>query len=137
MPICPICDDDGLMNSDASQPRFCYCAAGKQAKRQWEENSASAHVPVQGAIPKPVGFIDVSDLDQVNANVDAMRASLFGIPTPAHTVASANHPAVQLLQRVARAGHEVSVVEATQLQDLARTLEGFLGGISVFGRKKG
>ncbi len=36
MPICPICDDTGLQNSDSEQPEFCYCAAGKQARRQWE-----------------------------------------------------------------------------------------------------
>src|SRR6266852_6958656 len=34
MPICPICDDTGLQNSDSKHPEFCYCAAGKQARRQ-------------------------------------------------------------------------------------------------------
>jgi len=38
MPICPICDDTGLQNSDSTHPEFCYCAAGKQAKRLWDAN---------------------------------------------------------------------------------------------------
>ncbi|WP_126548932.1 hypothetical protein [Dictyobacter kobayashii] len=121
MPICPICDDSGLLSSDEEQPRFCYCAAGKRARRQWE----TSHGPGQGSIPRPAGFIDVSELEQVNANVDAMRASLLGAPTG--EAAATRHAAVQLLYRVARAGHEVSMVEAAQLHDLAKSLEGFLG----------
>jgi hypothetical protein len=48
--------------------------------------------------------------------------------------APAKHPAVQLLYQVAHAGHEVSVVEATQLYELAKTLETFLGGIALVNR---
>jgi hypothetical protein len=38
------------------------------------------------------------------------------------------------LYQVAHAGHEVSVVEATQLYDLAKVLEGFLGDLAPIGR---
>lgn len=131
MPICSICEDSGLLDSDSEQPRFCYCAAGRRERRQWE----ASHGPGQGSIPKPVGFIDVTELEQVNANVDAMRASLLGSQTPE---AVAGKPAaVQLLYRVARAGHEISMIEATQLHDLAKSLESFLGDISSIGRKRG
>jgi hypothetical protein len=130
MPICPICDDTGLQNSDAAQPVFCYCSAGKQAKRQWEGSHAQGKGSKQ---PKPASFIDIAQLEQVNASVDAMRASLLGGQT-SEPMAPAKHPAVQLLYQVAHAGHEVSVVEATQLYDLAKTLEAFLGGLGLVGR---
>ncbi|MBO0789364.1 MAG: hypothetical protein J2P36_00195 [Ktedonobacteraceae bacterium] len=130
MPICPICDDTGLRNSDSANPEFCYCAAGKQAKRQWEASQGKK----KQAAPRAASFIDIGDLEQVNANVDAMRTSLFG-PTASETASSARHAAVQLLFRVARPGHEITVTEATQLHDLARILEGFLNGLAPIGRK--
>jgi hypothetical protein len=133
MPICPICDDTGALSSDSIQPRFCYCAAGKQARRQWEASDAS--VSQQGAIPRPAGFIDISELDQVNANVDAMRASLLGSSTTARP-SSGKHPGVQLLYRIGRAGHEITLAEAAQLHDLAQAFEGFLDDLSSIGRKK-
>ena len=135
MPICPICDDTGVLSSDSTQPRFCYCAAGKQSRRQWEasENSGSYK---QGAIPRPAGFIDIAELDQVNANVDAMRASLLGSATTNQS-SSAKHPGVQLLYRVGHTGHEVTMAEAAQLHDLAQALEGFLGTLASLGRKNG
>lgn len=89
----------------------------------------------QGAIPQPASFIDIAELDQVNANVDAMRASLLGSSTTGQT-SFAKHPGVQLLHRVGRAGHEVSRVEAAQLHDLAQVLEHFLGDMSSIGKKK-
>ncbi len=136
MPICLICDDTGLQNSDSAHPEFCYCAAGKQARRQWEAENAerTQHTGNKGkAQNKPASFIDISHLDEVNASVDAMRASLFGSASN-ETTTSTRHPAVQLLYQVAHAGHEVSVVEATQLYDLAKTLEAFLGGLNPIGR---
>ena len=133
MPICPICDDTGLQNSDSSNPEFCYCFAGKQARRQWE---ASRVAGKQGKnAPRPASFIDIENLEQVNASVDAMRASLLGAATSEGAVASTKHPAVQLLYQVGHAGHEVSVVEATQLYELAKALEGFLHGLPS-GRKR-
>jgi hypothetical protein len=129
MPICPICDDTGLQNSDSSNPEFCYCAAGKQARRQWEQGSGSRGRNQ----PKPASFIDLTHLEEVNASVDAMRASLLG-GVPGETLAPTRHPAVQLLFQVGHAGHEVSVVEATQLYDLAKALEAFLGGLAPIGR---
>ncbi len=132
MPICPICDDTGLQNSDSSNPEFCYCAAGKQARRQWEASRGQSR---GGKQPKPASFIDIAQLEQVNASVDAMRASLLGSQT-SETTAPAKHPAIQLLYQVAHAGHEVSVVEATQLYDLAKTLEAFLGGMALVGRNQ-
>ncbi len=132
MPICPICDDTGLQNSDASNPEFCYCAAGKQARRQWEASHGQGKGSRQ---PKPASFIDIAHLEQVNASVDAMRASLLGNQTN-ETATSTKHPAVQLLYQVAHAGHEISVVEATQLYDLAKTLEAFLGGMALVGRNQ-
>lgn len=132
MPICPICDDTGLQNSDSTHPEFCYCAAGKQARRQWEASHATGK---QGQQPKPASFIDIANLEQVNASVDAMRASLFGSVT-SENVTSTKHPALQLLYQVAHAGHEVSVVEATQLYDLAKALEGFLTNLAPIGRNK-
>src|SRR2546421_8506901 len=131
MPICPICDDTGLQNSDSTQPEFCYCSAGKQARRQWE---ASRGGRSQGRNqPKAASFIDIANLDEVNASVDAMRASLLGSAT-SETTSAAKHPAVQLLYQVAHANHEISVVEATQLYELAKALEGFLGAIAPIGR---
>lgn len=124
MPICPLCDDAGLLNSDADNPEFCYCAAGKQAKRRWEASRGQ-----QKNNSNAPSFIDIGQLDQVNASVDAMRASLLGTPS-SEAQAPTRHPAVQLLYRVAHPGHEVSVTEATQLHDLAHALEDFLGGIS-------
>ena len=130
MPICPICDDTGLQNSDSNHPEFCYCAAGKQAKRQWEAeraaNKGKGHV-------KPASFIDIARLEEVNASVDAMRASLLG-STTAEPTSPVKHPAVQLLYQVAHAGHEVSVPEATQLYELAKALEGFLNDLAPIGR---
>ncbi|HEY7419701.1 MAG TPA: hypothetical protein VH593_31260, partial [Ktedonobacteraceae bacterium] len=125
MPICPLCDDAGLLNSDADNPEFCYCAAGKQAKRRWEA-SRGQQQKSSSSIPS---FIDIERLEQVNASVDAMRASLLGTPS-SETQAPSRHPAVQLLYRVAHPGHEVSVTEATQLHDLAHVLEDFLGGLA-------
>ena len=127
MPICPICDDTGLQNSDSSHPEFCYCAAGKQAKRQWEAGNKGR------GQPKAASFIDISQLEDVNASVDAMRASLLG-SSSSDTIAPTKHPAVQLLYQVAHAGHEVSVPEATQLYELAKALEGFLGNLAPIGR---
>ena len=63
-----------------------------------------------------------------------MRASLLGSTANEVSNAPAKHPAVQLLYQVGHAGHEVSAVEATQLYDLAKALEGFLGGLAL-GRK--
>ncbi len=129
MPICPICDDTGLQNSDPTHPEFCYCSAGKQARRQWEASLTSGK---QGKnAPRSASFIDIENLEQVNASVDAMRASLLGSAASEVSTAPAKHPAVQLLYQVAHAGHEVSVVEATQLYDLAKALEGFLGGLAL------
>lgn len=130
MPICPICDDTGLQNSDSEHPEFCYCAAGKQARRQWEASRGGEHGKNQ---PKPASFIDIGNLDAVNASVDAMRASLLGsVANEASTLTK--HPAVQLLYQVAHANHEVSVVEATQLFELAKALEEFLGKLAPIGR---
>ncbi len=130
MPICPICDDTGLQNSDPNDPEFCYCSAGKQARRQWETSRTKGTL---GKQPKPASFIDIANLEQVNASVDAMRASLLG-SSSSETTTPTKHPAIQLLYQVAHAGHEVSVVEATQLYDLAKALEGFLGGLAPIGR---
>ncbi|MBV9231929.1 MAG: hypothetical protein JOZ18_21645 [Chloroflexi bacterium] len=131
MPICPICDDTGLQNSDSANPEFCYCSAGKQARRQWEANRAREK---QGKnMPKAASFIDIGNLEQVNASVDAMRASLLGSAS-AETAGSTKHAAVQLLYHVAHPGHEISVVEATQLHDLAKVLEVFLVGLAPIGR---
>jgi uncharacterized protein len=133
MPICPICDDTGLQNSDSTNPEFCFCAAGKQARRQWETSRAQAN---QGkAMPKAPSFIDIAQLEQVNASVNAMRASLLGSST-AEMAAQTSHPAVQLLARVAHPGHEITVTEATQLHDLAKVLEVFLSGLGLIGRNK-
>ena len=130
MPICPICDDSGLQNSDSEHPEFCYCAAGKHARRQWEASPGGGSGKNQ---PKPASFIDIGNLDEVNASVDAMRASLLGSVT-SETVNATKHPAVQLLYQVAHANHEVSVVEATQLFELANALEEFLGKLAPIGR---
>ena len=130
MPICPICDDTGLQNSDSSNPQFCYCSAGKQARRQWEASRAAGKQKNTGA----PSFIDITQLEQVNASVDAMRASLLGSAASEASNAPTKHPAVQLLYQVAHAGHEVSMVEATQLYELAKVLEGFLGGLAPIGR---
>lgn len=127
MPICPICDDTGLQNSDSTSPEFCYCSAGKQARRQWEASQG------RGRAPKPASFIDIANLDQVNASVDAMRSSLLG-STANEPTAPNKHPAIQLLYHVGHAGHEVSMLEATQLYDLAKALEGFLGDLAPIGR---
>jgi hypothetical protein len=137
MPICPICDDTGLQNSDSSNPVFCYCAAGKQARRQWEANRAGQSQS-QGTArgrnqPKPASFIDIAHLEDVNASVDAMRASLLG-SVANEPAAQTRHPAVQLLYNVAHANHEVSITEATQLYELAKALEVFLVGLGPIGR---
>ena len=130
MPICPICDDTGLQNSDSAHPEFCYCFAGKQARRQWEASHSGNKGRGQ---PKPASFIDITQLEEVNASVDAMRASLLGSST-GETPATTKHPAVQLLYQVAHANHEVSVTEATQLFELAKALEGFLSNLAPIGR---
>ncbi|HLX57202.1 MAG TPA: hypothetical protein VKR83_09280 [Ktedonobacteraceae bacterium] len=134
MPICPICDDSGLQNSDSTHPEFCYCAAGKQARRQWEANRGGKSQGSQGTNqPKAASFIDIANLDEVNASVDAMRTSLLGSLTN-ESGAPTRHATVQLLYRVAHANHEVSVVEATQLYELAKALEGFLSALAPIGR---
>ena len=97
MPICPICDDAGVLSADAAQPHFCYCAAGNRSRRQWEASNAPGS-PRQGAIPRPAGFIDIAELDQVNANVDAMRASLLGASTTGQT-SFAKHPGTVIVSR--------------------------------------
>src|SRR5438105_10287705 len=130
MPICPICDDTGLQNTDSAHPEFCYCSAGKSARRQWEASRGASQGKNQ---PKPASFIDIDHLEDVNASVEAMRASLLGSAT-SETTTSTKHPAVQLLYQVAHAGHEVSVVEATQLYELAKALEVFLVGLAPIGR---
>lgn len=126
MPICAICDDTGLRNSDSLHPEFCFCAEGKQASRQWAASRGRSQ-------PRPASFIDIANLDTVNASVDAMRSSLLG--------AVANEPATPtkqsvttLLYHVAHAGHEITAYEATQLYDLAKTLEGFLSALTPIGR---
>ncbi len=133
MPICTICDDTGLMNSDSTHPEFCYCSAGKQARRQWEASRPGTSGNRAKGQPKPASFIDIANLDEVNASVEAMRASLLGSATHEATT-SARHSAVLLLYQVAHAGHEISVSEATQLYELAKALEGFLDGLSPVGR---
>ena len=132
MPICPICDDTGLQNSDSNNPQFCTCSAGKKARRQWELRRAAERQETPTTSKAP-SFIDLTQLEQVNANVDAMRASLFG-SAQAETPAPTRHPAVQLLFQVAHPGHEISVAEATHLHDLARQLEIFLNGMTSIGR---
>ncbi len=132
MPICPICDDTGLRNSDSARPEFCFCAAGKQARRQWEASQKGGQA---GGQPRPASFIDIANLEGVNASVDAMRASLLGSAS-SETEAVVKHPVVSLLYQVAHAGHEVSVYEATQLYELAKSLEGFLGALAPIGRKR-
>ena len=133
MPICPICDDTGLMNSDSTNPNFCYCSAGKQAKRQW--NTGHASTKQEQNLSKPASFIDIAQLEQVNASVDAMRASLLGPSSPERT-STTKHPTVQLLYHVAHAGHEISMVEAAELHDLAKALEGFFSELSLINRKR-
>jgi len=128
MPICYICEDTGLQNSDSANPEFCYCSAGKQARRQWEASQGKGKHQ-----PKPASFIDIANLDTVNASVDAMRASLLGSLTN-EAAAPTRHPAVQLLFSVAHANHEVSVSEATQLYELAKALDAFLDGLAPLGR---
>lgn len=100
-------------------------ASGKQVKQARQGTGKNQ--------PKPASFIDIANLDDVNASVDAMRASLLGSATSEVTTA-AKHPAVQMLYHVAHAGHEVSVAEATQLYELAKTLEVFLSGLAPIGR---
>lgn len=137
MPICPICDDTGLQNSDSTNPEFCYCAAGKQARRQWEASRGGKQGQAgQAGQPKPASFIDIANLEEVNASVDAMRASLLGAAGNEGVASAAKHPAVQMLYQVAHAGHEVSIVEATQLYELAKALEVFLTGLSPIGRNR-
>ena len=130
MPICPICDDTGLLNSDSTHPEFCYCAAGKQGRRQWDAERAGNKGKGQ---VKPASFIDIANLEEVNASVDAMRAALLGSATT-EPASPTKHPAVQLLFQVAHAGHEVSIPEATQLYELAKALEVFLVGLAPIGR---
>jgi len=130
MPICPICDDTGLLNSDSTHPEFCYCAAGKQGRRQWEAERAGNKGKGQ---VKPASFIDIANLEEVNASVDAMRAALLGSATT-EPASPTKHPAVELLYQLAHAGHEVSIPEATQLYELAKALEVFLVGLAPIGR---
>lgn len=129
MPICPICDDTGLRNSDSTNPVFCICAAGKSARRQWEQDRAKANAATP---PRPASFIDITSLDEVNASVNAMRASLLG-GNPENAQQS-RQAVVQLLKQVAHPGHEVTVNEANQLHDLGTILDSFLEGISALGR---
>lgn len=128
MAICPLCDDSGLLDAETTHPSFCYCAAGKRSRRQWEAEQG-------GNTDKPASFIDIGQLEQVNASVDAMRTSLLG-PSTSEKAGPGRHAAVQLLQRVAHPGHEVTMTEAMQLHDLAKSLEGFLSDINLIGRKK-
>ena|SRR5436305_14443392 len=128
MSICSICDDTGLLNSDSTDPKFCYCYAGKQSRRQWERTSKQTR-------NAPPSFIDISQLEEVNASVDAMRASLLG-STASETISGNKHPAVQMLYHVAHPGHQISMSEATQLHDLAKALEGFFDNMAFIGRKK-
>lgn len=131
MPICVICDDTGVRNSDSAHPQFCICAAGKQARREWEASRAGA----QGRTPpRPASFIDIANLDDVNASVDAMRASLLGTRSGEAAETPARPSAASLLYQVAHVGHEISAYEATQLYDLAKALEGFLGALTPIGR---
>ena len=62
-----------------------------------------------------------------------MRASLLGSVVN-ETSTATRHPAVQLLYQVAHTNHDVSVVEATQLFELAKALEEFLGKLAPIGR---
>jgi hypothetical protein len=128
MSICSICEDGGLLKSDSTDPKFCFCSAGKQARRQWESTTKQAK-------NAPPSFIDIAQLEEVNASVDAMRASLLG-PTALEAAPNGKHPAVQMLYQVAHPGHQVSMSEATQLHDLAKALEGFFGNMSFIGRKR-
>ncbi len=130
MPICPICDDTGLRNSDAANPQFCMCAEGKHARRQWESQRGNRQSQGQ---PRPASFIDIANLDDVNASVDAMRASLLGNNANAQATPT-RAAAVALLFQVARPGHEVTPHEATQLYDLAKSLEGLLDALTSPGR---
>ena len=133
MPICVICDDSGLQNSDSAHPEFCFCSAGKQAQRQWEASKSGKGSSQGRNAPKAASFIDIANLDEVNASVEAMRASLLGSLSN-EASAPTRHSAVQLLYKVAHANHEVSVAEATQLYELAKALEAFLGGLAPIGR---
>jgi hypothetical protein len=135
MPICLICDDTGLTNSDSTNPEFCrYCAAGKQARRDWEASKTASSNQGRSQ-PRPASYIDIAELDNVNASVDAMRASLLGSgEKQADTTIKPG--VVTLLYQVAHAGHEATVSEATQLYDLAKALEGFLGALAPLGRPK-
>ena len=132
MPICMICDDSGLRNSDSARPEFCFCAAGKQARRDWETSRRAPQN--RGEQPRPASFIDIANLENVNASVDAMRASLLGSSSSSGQEASTKQPIVALLYQVAHANHEVSVYEATQLYELAKALEGFFGALGPLGR---
>ena len=109
MPICPICDDTGLQNSDPNHPEFCYCAAGKQAKRQWEAeraaNKGKGHI-------KPASFIDIAHLEEVNASVDAMRASLLGSAT--------SEPASSVLRAAAKILRGISSARLSTPPDIVR-----------------
>jgi hypothetical protein len=107
------------------------CAAGKQARRQWETSQPNAP---RGAQPRPVSFIDIANLEGVNASVDAMRASLLGAAPGGEAESLVRSAAASLLYQVAHAGHEISVYEATQLYELAKSLEGFLGALAPIGR---
>jgi hypothetical protein len=131
MPICVICDDTGLQRTDSDNPVFCICALGNQARHQREFNYSRPQGSTQ---PQPVSFIDIANLEDVNASVDAMRASLLG--TGSQEADASIRPSVAaLLYHVAHTGHEVSAYEATQLYEIARALEGFLGALAPLGRK--
>ncbi|MBX5450558.1 hypothetical protein [Thermogemmatispora sp.] len=142
MPICPICDDTGLQNSDSAHPQFCYCSAGKQARKEWEAAQAGRGQGIPATQKEQshkqqkqkTSFIDIERLEEVNASVDAMRASLIGALAE-EASQSLKLPAVQLLYQVAHPGHEVTVYEATQLYELAKTLETFLTALAPIGRK--
>lgn len=133
MSICMICDDSGLQNSDSAHPVFCFCSAGKQAQRQWEASKSGKGQGQGKNQSRAASFIDIANLDEVNASVEAMRASLLGSLSN-EASAPTRHAAVQLLYKVAHANHEVSVAEATQLYELAKALESFLSGLAPIGR---
>lgn len=116
----------GFQHVTEDQYTLIYLAPGLASK--WADEWES---PSPGSQPKPASFIDITNLDDVNASVDAMRASLFGANEPE---TPARPSAVSLLYRVAHAGHEVTAYEATQLYELAKTLETFLGGLAPIGR---
>ncbi len=117
----------------SAHPEFCFCSAGKQAQRQWEASKGGQGQRLGKSQPRPASFIDIANLDEVNASVEAMRSTLLG-SLANEASAPTRHSAVQLLYKVAHANHEVSVAEATQLYELAKALEAYLGALAPIGR---